>query len=474
MEFSIKAEKLQPQSQTAALFVCGSACRCQADDTGSLAAALCAGLEEGQAFAAGSECLDGVLRPLSVWCVADDARAAVQKTAAEAAAWAVKQPALAVDVSRLPDALAVLVLEELALALAQAAYRYDRFKRDAQPAKLASVVFHGAQDGLEAALVASEALIYGITLCKDLGNAPGNVCTPKFLADTAAKEAAALGADVQIHDAEAIQAMGMGAFWSVAKASNQGAYLIELRYNGAPDADAAPVVLVGKGITFDTGGISLKPGEAMDEMKFDMCGAASVIGTFCAAARLKLPLNLVALVPTCENMPAGHASKPGDVVRAMNGLHIEILNTDAEGRLILCDALSYAERFKPRAVIDVATLTGACIIALGHVASGVLGNDQALVDQLLSAAGATDDKAWQLPLFDEYKEQLKSNFADLQNIGGRPAGTITAAVFLSCFTETYPWAHLDIAGTAWKSGKDKGATGRPVPLLLNYLRQQAG
>ena len=248
---------------------------------------------------------------------------------------------------------------------------------------------------------------------------------------------------------------------------------MELRWQGAANPDDAPIVLVGKGITFDSGGISLKPGEGMDEMKYDMCGAASVIGTFVAAAKAKLPINLIAIVPTCENMPDAGASKPGDIVTAMNGTTIEILNTDAEGRLILCDALSYAEQFQPKAVIDVATLTGACIIALGHVASGVMGNNQDLVNQVLQAANEVNDKAWQLPLFDEYKEQLKSNFADLQNIGGRPAGTITAAAFLSHFTENYPWAHLDIAGTAWKSGKDKGATGRPVPLLLQFLRNQA-
>ena len=265
----------------------------------------------------------------------------------------------------------------------------------------------------------------------------------------------------------------MGSFWSVAKGSAQDPYLIELHWRGAADKNAAPVVLVGKGITFDSGGISLKPGEAMDEMKYDMCGAASVIGAFAAAAKAKLPINLTAIVPTCENMPDAAASKPGDVVTAMNGTTIEILNTDAEGRLILCDALSHAEQFKPAAVVDVATLTGACIIALGHVACGLLTNTQELADEILTASRQSGDKAWQLPLFAEYREQLKSNFADLQNIGGRPAGTITAAAFLSHFTENYPWAHLDIAGTAWKSGKEKGATGRPVPLLLQFLHNRA-
>ena len=274
---------------------------------------------------------------------------------------------------------------------------------------------------------------------------------------------------VKIRGKDYIKA-NMGSFWSVAKGSRQKPYLVELSYFGAADKNEAPTVLVGKGITFDSGGISLKPGLNMDEMKFDMCGAASVIGTFCAAVKLQLPINLIAIVPTCENMPSGVANKPGDVVTSMKGLTIEVLNTDAEGRLILCDALTYAEQFKPKAVIDVATLTGACIVALGHDVSGLMGNNQALVDDLLAASLEVNDKAWQLPLFDTYKEQLKSNFADLPNIGTPGAGTITAAMFLANFTEDYPWAHLDIAGTAWKSGKEKGATGRPVPLLLNYLR----
>jgi len=235
-----------------------------------------------------------------------------------------------------------------------------------------------------------------------------------------------------------------------------------------------PVVLVGKGITFDSGGISIKPGAAMDEMKFDMCGAASVFGTLSAVAELKLPINVVGIVPTCENLPDGNANKPGDIVTSMSGQTIEILNTDAEGRLILCDALTYSEKFKPRAVIDIATLTGACVIALGKQASGLLGNDQGLMDRLLTAGNQGDDRAWQLPLWDEYQDQLKSNFADMANIGGRDAGTITAACFLSRFTKKLKWAHLDIAGVAWDSGANKGATGRPVPLLVNYLIGESG
>ncbi|MNM73674.1 Cytosol aminopeptidase [compost metagenome] len=245
-----------------------------------------------------------------------------------------------------------------------------------------------------------------------------------------------------------------------------------LRYDGA-GAKQAPVVLVGKGITFDTGGISLKPGEGMDEMKYDMCGAASVLGTIQAVAEMGLKLNVVAVVPTCENMPSGIATKPGDVVTSMSGQTIEILNTDAEGRLILCDALTYVERFKPAAVIDVATLTGACIIALGHQNSGLYSRSDMLADQLLQAGRHAMDTAWRMPLDDEYQDQLKSNFADMANIGGRPAGSVTAACFLSRFTEKYDWAHLDIAGTAWKSGAAKGATGRPVPLLTQFLMDRA-
>nr|WP_247646497.1 leucyl aminopeptidase [Deefgea sp. CFH1-16] len=244
-----------------------------------------------------------------------------------------------------------------------------------------------------------------------------------------------------------------------------------MEYRNA-DKKVAPTVLVGKGITFDSGGISLKPGEGMDEMKYDMCGAATVLGVFRAVAELDLKINLVGVIPACENMPNGNAVKPGDIVTSMSGQTIEILNTDAEGRLILCDALTYVERFEPAAVIDIATLTGACIIALGHTTTGLYANNEQLAADLLSASRQSDDKAWQMPLFDEYQEQLKSNFADMANIGGRPAGSITAAAFLSRFTKKYHWAHLDIAGTAWKSGAAKGATGRPVPLLVEYLRAQ--
>ncbi len=347
-------------------------------------------------------------------------------------------------------------------------------KKEKNPAKLQEVELVHAKHGqvVQAACDFAEALLYGVNLCKNLGNTASNICTPTYLAETAAKEAQALGAEAKILGADYIRE-NMPSFWGVAKGSIQEPKLLELKYFGAADSSAEPIVLVGKGLTFDSGGISLKPGEGMDEMKYDMCGAATVIGTFIAAVKAKLPINLAVVVATCENMPDGGASKPGDVVRAMNGTTIENLNTDAEGRLVLCDALTYVEQqFKPKAVIDVATLTGACIIALGHVASGLMSNHQDLADELLQAARESNDKAWQLPLFPEYKEQLKSNFADMQNIGGRPAGTITAATFLAHFAESYHWAHLDIAGTAWKSGAAKGATGRPIPLLMQYLRQQ--
>ena len=473
MEFSIKAGKLQP-AQAAALYVCTHACPCSADHADETVKLLCGGLEDKQSFAEAKTLQNGSLQAVAVLRLQDTARAAVEKAAAEAAKWAQGQPQVEIDLSRLNAAEAALLVEVLTLAIGQAVYRFERFKKEAKPAKLQQVAFYLPQDSAaaEEALRIAQALNYGMNLCKDLGNTAPNVCTPAFLAQTAKAEAEQAGATAKILEQDYIRD-NMGSFWSVAKGSVEAPYLIELNYQGAADKNAAPLVLVGKGITFDTGGISLKPGEAMDEMKYDMCGAASVIGAFVAAVRAKLPINLIAVVPTCENMPDAGASKPGDIITAMNGTTIEILNTDAEGRLILCDALTYAAQFKPQAVVDVATLTGACIIALGHTASGLLGNDQELVDKLLSASRTVNDKAWQLPLFDEYKEQLKSNFADLQNIGGRPAGTITAAAFLAHFAEDYKWAHLDIAGTAWQSGKDKGATGRPVPLLLQFLRDAA-
>ncbi|HWL29946.1 MAG TPA: leucyl aminopeptidase, partial [Burkholderiaceae bacterium] len=269
----------------------------------------------------------------------------------------------------------------------------------------------------------------------------------------------------------------MGAFLSVARGSYEPPAFIVLRHapagaKGTSKDRKAPIVLVGKGITFDAGGISIKPAANMDEMKYDMCGAASVLGTLRAVAELELNREVIGLIPSCENLPSGRANKPGDVVTSMSGQTIEILNTDAEGRLILCDALTYAERFKPAAVIDIATLTGACVVALGHVNTGLFSKDDALAQSLLQAGKDANDTAWRMPLDDAYQEQLRSNFADMANIGGAPAGSVTAACFLSRYTGSYPWAHLDIAGTAWRSGKDKGASGRPVPLLVQYLLDQ--
>ena len=317
------------------------------------------------------------------------------------------------------------------------------------------------------------AIAAGVTLARTLGNLPGNVCTPTYLAETAQQLAGEHGLDCQLLERDDMEALGMGSLLSVAKGSHQPPKLIVVHYRGARP-DEKTLVLVGKGITFDSGGISLKPGAEMDEMKFDMCGAASVLGTLKAVAQMKLAINLTVIVPSAENMPGGSASKPGDIVSSLSGQTIEILNTDAEGRLILCDALTYAERFKPQTVIDVATLTGACVIALGHVATGLFANDETLANDLRQAGDEAQDRAWQMPLWDEYQDLLKSNFADLANIGGRAGGAVSAACFLSRFAKKYDWAHLDIAGTAWKSGADKGATGRPVALLAHYLIARTG
>ena len=458
-------------TEAAQLFVCTEAAQLK-DETAKL---LFQSLEDGQSFAAATLPVAGSLHHVALLRLDDLSVATLQKAAKEAAAWAQKQPALSVDLNPFCAENAPRVAAALAAALGEAAYRFDRFKSEAKPAKLVQAAFvHTEHAGsVQAALNRTEALLYGMNLCKDLANTGSNVCTPTYLAETAAKEAQQLGATAKILGGDYIRD-NMPSFWGVAKGSKEEPKLLQLQYFGAADKSADPIVLVGKGLTFDSGGISLKPGESMDEMKYDMCGAATVIGTFIAAVKAKLPINLAVVVATCENMPDAGAAKPGDVVRAMNGTTIENLNTDAEGRLVLCDALTYVEQnFKPKAVIDVATLTGACIIALGHLTSGLMGNDQDLVDALLAASRESNDKAWQLPLFPEYKEQLKSNFADLQNIGGRPAGTITAGTFLAHFAQNYKWAHLDIAGTAWKSGKDKGATGRPIPLLLQYLANQA-
>jgi leucyl aminopeptidase len=325
---------------------------------------------------------------------------------------------------------------------------------------------------VQLAVEQGEALVQGMNLAKDLGNLPPNVCTPTYLAKTAQGLMKKTKLKVELLTKKQMEALGMGSFLSVAQGSETPPQFIIMRHNGGK-ASEAPTVLVGKGITFDTGGISLKPGEAMDEMKYDMCGAASVVGTMLSTALLGLKQNVIGVIPTCENMPSGKATRPGDIVKSMSGQTIEILNTDAEGRLILCDALTYVERFKPKAVIDIATLTGACVIALGAVHSGMFSDDSHLLADLTQAGHDSLDTVWRMPLDAAYQEQLKSNFADMANIGGRPAGSVTAACFLKRFTEKYPWAHLDIAGTAWKGGAAKGSTGRPVPLLVNYLLAQS-
>jgi leucyl aminopeptidase len=373
-----------------------------------------------------------------------------------------------------------------AIAAGNATYHYDasfgKPDRDARPKlkKIVQVVERADAAQAQKGLREGGAIANGMDLTRTLGNLPGNICTPTYLGETAkrlAREFKSL--KVEVLDRKQVEALGMGSFLSVARGSEEALRFIVLRHAGNKAAKKTakgaqgPIVLVGKGITFDAGGISLKPAATMDEMKYDMCGAASVLGSFRALAELELPLDVVGLIPACENLPSGKANKPGDVVTSMAGLTIEILNTDAEGRLVLCDALTYAERFKPSAVIDIATLTGACVVALGNVNSGLFSKDDALADALAAAGRQSLDTAWRMPMDDAYQEQLKSNFADLANIGGPPAGAVTAACFLSRFATSYRWAHLDIAGTAWRGGKDKGATGRPVPLLMQYLLDQA-
>lgn len=375
----------------------------------------------------------------------------------------------------------VSLLAEVAL---DTTYRFNAIKRKKEAAEdqdakksIKRLTLHIADAALvkeaEAGLVDGKALAAGVSLTKDLGNLPPNVCTPTYLAQQAQEIGKTYGMKVEVLERADLEKLGMGSFLGVTKGSEEPPKLIVMQHLKGKK-DQKPVVLVGKGITFDTGGISLKPGAEMDEMKYDMCGAASVLGTFKTIAEMDLPLNVVGIIPTCENMPDGRATRPGDVLTSMSGLTIEVLNTDAEGRLILCDALTYAERFEPSAVVDIATLTGACVIALGHHATGLFSNKDELAAELLQAGEKALDRAWHMPLWDDYQPQLDSNFADMGNIGGRAAGSITAACFLSRFAKKYDWAHLDIAGTAWKSGKEKGGTGRPVPLLTQFLVSRAG
>ncbi|MBC7780428.1 MAG: leucyl aminopeptidase [Proteobacteria bacterium] len=359
----------------------------------------------------------------------------------------------------------------------EALYRFDAMKSQPERTRMVlrsialKVSARGNADA-EAALAQGVATAHGMNLAKDLGNLPPNVCTPTYLAEQAELLARDHRMKLEVLEQKDMQRLGMGALLAVARGSRQPPKLIALSWQGAP-RKTPPLVMIGKGITFDTGGISLKSAPEMDEMKFDMCGAASVLGTMKAVALMKLPLNVIGIVSAAENMPDGNATRPGDIVTTMSGQTVEILNTDAEGRLVLCDAMTWCERFEPALVIDIATLTGACVIALGHVASGLYANNDALARDVQQAGDAAWDRVWPMPLWDDYQEQLKSNFADFANIGGRPAGSVTAACYLARFAKKFAWAHLDIAGTAWKSGREKGATGRPVPLLTEFLAARA-
>ena len=370
-------------------------------------------------------------------------------------------------------------VRQTVIAALDATYKFDQFKSKKEEIRrplrklTISVERRNELAPAEEGLLQGQAIAEGVALTKTLGNLPPNVCHPTYLAEQAKGMAATFKLDCEILEREDMDMLGMHSLLAVARGSHQPPKLIVLSYRGAR-ASEKPVVLVGKGVTFDTGGISLKPGAEMDEMKYDMCGAASVLGTMQAVARMALPINLTVIVPATENMPGGNATRPGDIVTSMSGQTIEILNTDAEGRLILCDALTYAERFDPDTLIDVATLTGACVVALGSVATGLFANKDSLARDLQDAGEEANDRAWHMPLWDDYQDLLKSPFADMANIGGRWGGAISAACFLSRFTKKFDWAHLDIAGTAWKSGADKGATGRPVPLLTHYLLQRAG
>jgi leucyl aminopeptidase len=366
--------------------------------------------------------------------------------------------------------------EALVGAVADATYLYRATKPSAAAPSALSVVSIVCSKpqvaAVSAGLKRGEAIAAGTELARECANRPGNVCTPTYLADQAKLLGKLHGLKVEVLERKDCEKLGMGSFLSVAQGSDEPLKFIVARYNGAAKAEA-PIVLVGKGITFDTGGISIKPAPEMDEMKFDMGGAASVLGTLKAVALTKAKVNLIGIIPACENMPSGRAVKPGDVVTSLSGQTIEVLNTDAEGRLILCDGLTYAERFKPAVTVDIATLTGACVIALGHHRTGLFSPDDALAAELLAAGEASGDLAWRMPVDEEYDEALKSNFADMGNVGGRAGGAITAAMFLKRFTAQQRWAHLDIAGTAWKSGAAKGATGRPVPLLTHFVLARA-
>ena len=366
---------------------------------------------------------------------------------------------------------------QLAEIFSAATYQFEQLKSDkadAHKLKKVTLAVDGQLPAARKGLATGAAIAHGAAFTRDLGNLPGNVCTPSYLEKEAKRMARGHAKlTTSVLNEKQMRELGMGSLLSVSEGSDEPAKLIVMEYKGAAKSKR-PHCLVGKGITFDSGGISLKPGGGMDEMKYDMCGAASVFGAMQAVIELEPAINLVAVIAAAENMPSGRATKPGDIVTSMAGLTIEVLNTDAEGRLVLCDALTYAERFKPLSVVDVATLTGACVVALGKHATGLYSNKDELAQELLSAGESAGDRAWHMPLWDEYQKQLDSNFADIANIGGPGGGSVTAACFLSRFAKKYDWAHLDIAGTAWTSGGNKGATGRPVPMLVQYLLNKAG
>ena len=409
---------------------------------------------------------------------ADNFRRAVQKISEALRPTTCSEITLALAEISVADQDTQWQARQIAESLSLLDYRADKLK--SKPVELSlqlkKVVFGAAKAQIANAtkgLLLGQAIAKGVNLARTLGDLPGNICTPSYLASEAKRLASKESKlSVNILEEKQMKELGMGSLLSVAAGSDQPAKLIVLEYKGGAKKQA-PVALVGKGITFDTGGISLKPGAGMDEMKYDMCGAASVLGTMQTLLELQLPINVVGVIAASENMPNGSATKPGDIVTSMSGQTIEILNTDAEGRLVLCDALTYTERFKPKAVVDIATLTGACVIALGNHATGLFSNNDDLAKELLKAGEESADRAWHMPLWDDYQKQLDSNFADMANIGGREAGSVTAACFLSRFAKKFAWAHLDIAGTAWRSGGAKGATGRPVSMLVQYLLNQA-
>ena len=373
-------------------------------------------------------------------------------------------------------------LRSAALAFDAQVYKYSAtFKpRDTSSTKqvktpeFGAIAFAAAANTEAAVLRQASAIADGVRYARELGNLPPNICTPAYLADEARKLALDhAGVSCEVLDEDDMRKLGMGALLGVAQGSANKPRLIALQWRGAGESDK-PYALVGKGVTFDTGGISIKPSTGMEEMKFDMCGAAGVLGAFLTAVKLQLKLNLVCVVPAVENMPGSNAQRPSDVVTTMSGQTVEVLNTDAEGRLILCDALTYVQKYKPQVIIDAATLTGACVVALGKHATGLMSQDDALANELIAAGEATLDRAWRLPLWDDYQSQLETGYADIANIGGKYAGAITAGCFLARFTEGFRWAHLDIAGTAWEEGRKGSATGRPVPLLVQYLLDRTG